>query len=72
MLKTVISLEEMGDGLETALMIRVTGEKAGSMLCEELVFADNQGVRGRSLELPAHLRSAFLLTQVAFSTNEEV
>ena len=37
-----------------------------------IVFADKQGVRGRSLELPAHLRSAFLLTQVAFSTNEEV
>jgi hypothetical protein len=61
MAKTVISLEEMGDGLETASTVFVTGKKAGFVSCEEQVFADKQGVRGRFLELPAHLRPAFLL-----------
>ena len=35
MAKTVTSVEEMGDGLETVPTVCVTGEKAGFVLCEE-------------------------------------
>jgi hypothetical protein len=35
MAKTAISLEEMGDGLQTVLTVCVTGEKAGFMLYGE-------------------------------------
>jgi hypothetical protein len=35
MAKVVISSEEMGEGLEMGLMVYVTGEKAGFVLCEE-------------------------------------
>jgi len=35
MAKTVISLEEMGDGLETAPAICITGEEVGFVLREE-------------------------------------
>jgi len=35
MTKTVSSVEEMGDGLETVPTVCVTGEKAGFVLCEE-------------------------------------
>jgi hypothetical protein len=35
MAKKVISLQKMGDSLETASMVRVTAEKAGVVLREE-------------------------------------
>jgi hypothetical protein len=35
MVKTVISLEKMDNGLETALTICVTGEEAGFVPCAE-------------------------------------
>jgi hypothetical protein len=35
MVKTVISLENMGDGLETVPTVCVAGEKTGFTPCEE-------------------------------------